>query len=381
MKIAILEPNHYHDELFLSWIDAFEAHGAQVDVLTTEDNIQRDVLSSCKGRVRVICLKRKVIKSRVSKSNSNLLIKLVFRFLGLFHGLFINAMNKFLMGRAVRSINKHYDGAVINTIDDIRYLRALESISIPAIAILHHGNVVTNNIYKKFLQKKNITIAALTRHVQEYIHRCGFSCEVLTPVVFPYIEIAQKRTRNVVIQGNIELARKDYEALMTCKGNQTVFEIIGRESAQLAELREFYHYYSVDSIIRFTTDCENYKNFYETIAQHSFLAFLLNKKRVSMLPYYLYKCTSSINLAIGLQLIPVIDRETAEIYDLLDIAIVYDNNINEAMELISRLDDNKIEEKQSKLLKMKESILESNRLVVKDFIDLKIKDIQIMAIS
>lgn len=341
MKVALIEYNNSHDELFLGFVEALEKNCHQVSIFTSRENIKKDIVFNNENlELKKICRRRSKRKTRLSN--------ILNRF-----------NNKFLNTYVIRKINKNYDYVILNSIEPSSIIEKVKYLKKKIIVVIHNGDFVDKKVFRKFYLVKKPILVVLSDHICKYLAAKGYESYVFHPIVFPGID--QKKdflNTNIVVQGRIEILRKNYDSLVLSvrNNNNSSFYIVGKETEDNKIILNYFKYHGVMDQIHIISNLDNYKKYYSFISRFNFIIFLINENTINLLPYLVFKCTSSVNLVYGFNIIPIVDRTTAKVYDIEDISIMYERDPIEAIEKINEMTVDDIR-KLSELIEVKRVFL------------------------
>jgi glycosyltransferase involved in cell wall biosynthesis len=188
MKIALIEFNKYHDELFPTWIyilNEIYNNKCSIDIITRKENKEKNVLAYCNF---------KNVKWRILK-------KLIFRIM-----LYSNYVNMYL---------KKYDILIFNSIEPERIIKIVKRLNRISYAVIHNGIIVqTRESYKELIMNNNMIPIFLSENIFKYCFNT--KSNYITPYYLGEKPDEERKIEKVLflIQGNLSFERKDYVSLI-----------------------------------------------------------------------------------------------------------------------------------------------------------------------
>lgn len=299
-KALIIEFHRYHDEVLPSWYRAFHDIGYEVHVLTRKQNWIKNPFAW------------------TDRPDKCLVFQPWQRY-WLKKGL----PNVFFFG---------YDVVVFNSVEPPFLLAAAKGFRGRVIASIHNAHLVTTDpLYNEAARDKPQLFALADFIAKEYL---GGPERTL----FPYY-LSQRQpnpqpgTVRFCVQGNFEYGRRNYPSLLQVlrrfkdEGRRN-FEVVFVGNVDPRDFEKFQkagEVYGVLDQLRFVNGGLRYDEYFEHIAACHYLLALIEPGVPSLDAYYRDSASSSMSMAIGLGVVPVMDRALAVLYGLEDIAVTHDS--------------------------------------------------------
>lgn len=345
-KALIVEFLAYHDEVLPSWVRAFHDLDYEVHVLTRKENWAKDAFAWTRRPDRTL----------VFQPWQRFLLK---------QGL----PNLFFRG---------YDAVVFNSVEPTVLLDVARRFHRRASAVIHNANLLSSRPEFATAVRRGLPFWALAEFIaQGYL---GGPDRTL----FPYY-LSDKAVRpapgplRFCVQGNFEYGRRNYPSLLEVLKR---FKAEGRNDFEVVFVgnvspRDFDLFqragaeYGVLDKLRFLKGGLKYQDYYSHIASCHYLLALVEPGVPDLQAYYRYSASSSISMAVGLSVIPVMDRSLAELYGLQKIALTYSpaETLYAAMSEALQLSDDDRKRRIDSLAKFRDARLAQNAANLKSFLD------------
>lgn len=245
------------------------------------------------------------------------------------------------LGRHFRS----YDFVIINSLEPKHILAAAEGLSLPVLGVMHNaGLMITDRDYAKFFDSPKRKALVMAKHISDFVSE-GARARWVAPVHLGRVndEARGEEGRFIFcVQGNVEYERRDYPALLDAAerlrargvGNFLV-KIVGRNSAPIApqgsELKADIAARGLQHLFEFSAGELPYKEFYGSAARADFLLPLVERRLAAHAPYFQDKLSTSMQVAIAFQTVPVVHADLAELYGVEGESFTYSDDLEQAM--------------------------------------------------
>lgn len=104
------------------------------------------------------------------------------------------------------------------------------------------------------------------------------------------------------------------------------FKIVGTVNRSAALVQKRIEELGISDYFTFVSDAESYLDYYRAIYSCRFLLFLVDDSRRIYQPFFEDKCTSSLGVALGLDVIPVINSRLSEVYNIEKCSVLYESD-------------------------------------------------------
>ena len=309
-----------HDELFPAWLHLAEKQRHSIDFFVAPLHQSRDIFSLLESpRPRWFLTKSQDL------GNSPVL------------KILQNLRSMVLRLRALFLLNTNYDLVIANSVEPENYHWSFfRYINKPILTVLHNGNVVvTNKKYENIRTKSKYSVVVLSKHIQEYLARH----DVASFPIHPYLELkastfenCQKHETTFCVQGYMHLHRRNYDSLLKAASSlkerkvKCTFKIVGRLNRSARHMQERIKELEISEYFAFVSDAVSYRDYYREIYSCRFLLLLIDDSRMIYQPFFEDKCSSSLHVALGLDVIPVANRKLSEIYEIADCCVPYESD-------------------------------------------------------
>jgi len=320
LRIAVVELGGRHDEVFPVWLYLAKKNGYAIDFFVAPMHQARDIFSLTDAP-RPTCF---LTNSRDlgSFATSKLLQRL--------YTVFLRMKSLFLL-------NTNYDVVIANSIDVGHYYQPfIRYIKKPMLMVLHNGYALTaKSEYKDLQNRAASSVVVLSKHVQKFLAQreiASYPVHASLGLREGLFDDCRRHESTFCVQGYINFDRRNYDSLLKAasklKENNVhcEFKIIGRLGRSSRTMQERIEKLGVSEYFTFVGDAETYLDFYRTICSCKFLLILIDDSRMIYRPFFEDKCTSSLGVALGLDVIPVVNRKLAEVYDIEECSVPYESD-------------------------------------------------------
>jgi hypothetical protein len=161
------------------------------------------------------------------------------------------------------------------------------------------------------------------------------TAEWVGPVYFGDVPRPTERPHDVefCVQGNFAFDRRNYDSLLAASeqlidSGRTGFKVsfVGSSDTPDGEaFRTRLAKSTAGTLMQFTAPGIPYRDFYRMLAASDFILPLVDSSTPLYENYYMDKATTSLMISIGLGVLPVLHSGLAQVYELSDAAICYEN--------------------------------------------------------
>lgn len=313
MRIALVDISHRHDEIFPFWIQFARQKGLPLDIFTSDTARQRDIFSVMHEK-DISC--QVVVKKFRHLRGIRRLIRRIH-----------NGISLFLLAR---KLNSQYDLVIANSIEPLKDLKQFyRKLRLPVLAVMHNADkLISHPEYARFHQAKNTQIMTLAPMITRYLEQHGISSGFIHPVYPLRIPDLKKTKNHFAVQGYVQQKRRNYNQLLPSakaidKTSSFTIRLIGRENDLSREITAGFNQAGMSSRIMTCPDGQAYETFYRYVGECEFLLVLIDRSKDYFKAYFKDKCTSSVNTALSLGCIPVINQELAELYGIAACSVTY----------------------------------------------------------
>lgn len=320
LRIAVVELGGRHDEVFPVWLHLAEKNGYSIDFFVAPLHQARDIFSLLDApRPKwFLTTSRDLGSSAISKILQRL------------NTVFLRLKSLFLL-------NTNYDVVIANSVDiGHNYQSFLRYINKPMLFVLHNGYaLIVKDEYTNLRNRKTSSVVVLSKHIQEFLAQrkvSSFPIHASLGLREGLFSDCRRHESTFCVQGYINFDRRNYDSLLTAASKlkennvQCNFKIVGRLGRSSRTMQERIEELGVSEYFTFVGDAESYLDFYRAICSCKFLLILVDDSRMIYRPFFEDKCTSSLGVALGLDVIPVVNRRLAEIYDIAECSVPYESD-------------------------------------------------------
>jgi glycosyltransferase involved in cell wall biosynthesis len=320
LRIAVVELGGRHDEVFPVWLHLAEKNGYPIDFFMAPLHQARDIFSLLDAP------RPKCFLTTSRDLGSSAISKILQR---------LNTV--FLRLKALFLLNTNYDVVIANSIDSGHYYQPfLRYINKPMLFVLHNGYALTaNSEYKDLRNRKASSVVVLSKHIQEFLAQrevSSFPIHASLRLREELFDDCRRHESTFCVQGYVNFDRRNYDSLLKAASKfkennvQCNFKIVGRLGRSSRTMQERIEELGVSEYFTFVGDAESYLDFYRAICSCKFLLILVDDSRMIYRPFFEDKCTSSLGVAMGLDVIPVVNSRLAEVYDIADCSVPYESD-------------------------------------------------------
>jgi hypothetical protein len=308
MRCALVEYNWYHDLVIPTLVYALNQLGFDVDVYQPRRALAVDPFCFSPGlRYRTFAIDGTVGKLRGTPNRL-----------------------------------RRYDLTIANSIEPVEVLRATEQLGGPVLAIVHNATLpLTNSEYAGYFEPRRRAPIVLAKHISEYLAP-RMAASWVAPVFFGDVPrpTQQAQTVEFSVQGNFAFDRRNYDSLLAASeeliaSGETGFKVrfVGSSDTPDGEaFRATLAKSPAEPQMEFTEPGIPYRDFYRMLAAADFILPLVDTSTPLYENYYTDKATTSLMISIGLGVLPVLHSVLAQVYELEDAAICYeDGQLGDAM--------------------------------------------------
>jgi hypothetical protein len=299
MKVAIIEPYGFHDELLPSWVLACNQLGIVPDVYTRRRNFKKNIFYFCP--------------------------QLVFR---------RHLYNKWLTTDAPAP--KGYDFWVLNTLDNYLtpdvspyLLDGLGKVTAPVLGVVHDIRKITHTPLPP-----HVTLSVIAPIMQTELKNNNINSLLFWPVYLgdvPRPNPSQWERLRLVVQGNVDNTRRDYAALLDLDPNYYECSLIGGGDKPFARtFKAEVARRGLSQTIHFEHHLKAYRAYYPSLINHDYLLPLIHDKP-EYARYFKDGASSTINATLALGLPMLINQRLADLYYLKGACAVYADDLPTAL--------------------------------------------------
>jgi hypothetical protein len=304
MKAAVVEFNFYHDEILPSVVYALNQLGVTPDVYIPARAARKDAFARSPSlRYRTLLI-----------DSPHLLARL----------------------RGTPARYGRYDVLIMNSIEPLGILESASRIDLPTVAIVHNAGLLqADGPYRRFFDSHAREPLFLGRHVAR-----SFGPELagswLTPFYLTddhsFVDTLADGRQRLCVQGNVQFARRDYGSLadavvtLAAERSDFVVRIVGRSTWRDGlEFRATVADRGVAKHFVFNAGEISHEEYLTQVATSDFVLPLIDHRVAGLAPYYSVKITSSMSMAIGLDVIPIAEQTLAQLYGVEDAAVTFES--------------------------------------------------------
>jgi glycosyltransferase involved in cell wall biosynthesis len=243
----------------------------------------------------------------------------------------------FLRLKSLFLLNTNYDVVIANSIDiGHNYQSFLRYINKPLLIVLHNGYALTaKNEYKDLRNKEASSVVVLSKHIQKFLAQreiTSYAMHASLGLRKGLFDDCRRHGSTFRVQGYINFDRRNYDSLLTAASKlkennvQCKFKIVGRLGRSSRTMQGKIEELGVSEYFTFVGDAESYLDYYRAIYSCKFLLILVDDSRMIYRPFFEDKCTSSLGVALGLDVIPVVNSRLAEVYDIAECSVPYESD-------------------------------------------------------
>ncbi len=368
MKICVVEYNDWHDELIPSFVLAALELGCEIDVYLTRNNINKAVLYMINNPK----LKIFEIKERFNNKTAQFIERVFYR-------SFYNIKTYTSIIDNVLINHKQYELIIFNSSEPLPVFYRLKNFSSNMLSVLHNAEYAKHHHeYSSYYNSAKIKLLVLSEYIKDYLS--PIKSDVFHPVFLGKIKPPpQENTIRFAIQGNFDPTRRNYlslieaaKDLISSKITNFEFHFIGNTSVPIAQLyKKQVNNNQLSKYFIFYDRILPYHEYYDAIQSCSFILPLLDNSNLAYLPYFESKCSSSINLAIALNILPVVPYSVAETYKIGNSSITYSNTLKDGLQKAICISPEEHKQLVQAINKTQKQMLEHNKRIISKAINNK----------
>lgn len=311
-KCALVQLWPYHDELFPAWVRLGEELEFDVDVFTAPEIMDRDIFSASS------CSRPRCFRASGRQSGS-FLGKLWYRIETHLRRIYLLVV-----------LHRKYDVVIANSVTPPHHMNYFfRFVRMPMIVVIHTGRMLLKNSdYIGLDKRENVKIVTIAPFISSFLVAGGVAATYIHPV-FGFERFKMEKSPNSFgVQGDVSFNRRNYECLLQTAKDLAVeqeahFHIIGRDNEQAKLLSRRLEDECIAERFTFHHSAESYEEFYGAISRCEFILVLVDDTRDELSAYFKDKCTSSLNTAVALGVIPIVNEKLAHQFGLESCSITY----------------------------------------------------------
>jgi hypothetical protein len=344
LRCALFESNAFHGEVLPPWVHLLNCAGVAVDVYASSRILKNDPFSTA----------------------PNL------------------QFTPYPAGTFARSLSsRRYEFIVLNSTEPETVLESVQKLDLPVVGTVHNADLLNTPPFSAFFDVPRRAPVMLAEHIwKAYGNGRG---TWIFPAVLAPPDLRQRgfEARRFCVQGNVEFSRRNYDALIDavdllrtdgCAG--LTISVIGRNHISDGKtLKKKIKARALEKLFEFSRRPFYFRDipfesYYQGILRCQFVLPLVDHSREAYAPYFSKKLTSSLPVAVGLGRVPVLHRDLAALYGILDASVHYlDGGLAEAMRTALALSHEGEELMRRKLEAARELALQRSRSNLKDLLD------------
>jgi hypothetical protein len=310
-RAVVFEPGKFHDEVIPTLVHHLQGLGFESRVFLSGTNIAKDIFGAFADADRP--------RTRVMRVRDQ--------------------TRRGVVGRRIRAAANRWsieaanaDVAVLNTVDGLTYTRFRSAHRRPRLlGIVHDGcEAAADPVLSEAAKRREIALLVLAPHVRDYLAARGIPSYSIRPVLLPRPPSVVHAPRVFCTQGKVEVERRCFPSLLDAAmrlvegGHRDfVLRIVTVPSRGLELLRTYVDKAGLSAHFAFVIRVQKYGDYYGSIADTGGLFFLLDPSSYVYRPYIESKVSSSLGVAIGLGVPPVLDRDAALALGLQDVSYTH----------------------------------------------------------
>jgi hypothetical protein len=309
MKVAVVEFNHFHDEVLPSVVYALNGLGVEPDVYLPARAARQGAFALAPGlRYR---LERIGGRSRWRRALTRI--------------------------RGTPARHRRYDALIMNSSEPPNVIEAAARIDLPTIALVHNADLLHEGPYAGFFADPSRQPFFLGRHIAATIGNVD-GRDWLAPFYFgdpadvggvdPEPDARGRTT--LCVQGNVEYVRRDYASLLAAveelahERDDFRIRIVGRTQWRDGrDLRSQVEARGLADRFTFSKRDITHPDYIRLVASSDLVLPLVDPSVPALAPYFGVKITSSMSMSIGLGVIPVTETSLAALYGIEKAAVTH----------------------------------------------------------
>lgn len=332
-RILLVELQPYHGLMLDPLTEALVTSGASVDLLTNHHH--KKFASIPKNTNRVT--KWKTLRSRIIWFTSNRLPRMLARYIQ----------------------SKKYDAIVWSSLDR-QSLRVAKHITIPQAGIVHEWREEFRTLPDLELIKTRSDCSILT--IGKHIKGTGIDSYFLPYHISGFNPSTVSRSREMIVIGNYQQYRRDYDLLFSTVSRLNNIEatpmisiLTNSKSGDIQQGIEKRNSMGLEEQIIFiySDNLRSEMSYHEACAKATFCLPLLDAEIYES--YRTTRVSGTLSKIFNCELIPIIDRKTAESWGLDEsIALIYEkDDLEDGMKQSNNISMEQINEMQNKIRQLK----------------------------
>jgi hypothetical protein len=238
---------------------------------------------------------------------------------------------------------RRYDLAIINSMEPPELLERAARLRVPVLGVVHNAHLLWDDAaYRAFFAAADHGPLVLGQHIAERMGGSAGTPWWISHVVFgaPKIEPRESGSPTIfVVSGNVEFARRDYDALLDAAGTLAgedasfLIRIVGRSTSRDGKaFRESVESRGLADRFEFSPGEITHPRFFKLLAGSDFSLPLIDTSRDTFRAYLETKLASSVPFAIGLGVPLVAHAALVRAYGIEETGPAYeDGGLAEAM--------------------------------------------------
>ena len=308
MRCALVEFNHFHDEVLPTFVWLLNRLDITPDVYMVERSARRRAFARSEG-----------LRYRLRS---------------------VDAMDR-LRGLDWRL--RRYDLAIVNSMEPPEILERAERLGVPVLGVVHNAHLLWDDAaYGAFFAAPDRRPLVLGQHIAERVGASAGTPGWISHVVFG-VRPREPRTPGsptiFAVSGNVEFARRNYDSLLDAAGalagedEAFLVRIVGRSTSRDGkDFRAAVESRGLASRFEFSPGEIAHPRFFRLIADSDFSLPLIDTSRDTFRAYLETKLASSVPFAIGLGVPLVADAALVRAYGIDGTGPAYpDGGLTEAM--------------------------------------------------
>lgn len=320
IRIAVVEINPRHDEIFPMWLHLARRNDYKIDFFISPRHQSRDIFS--------------VLESPRPKcfltSSPNLGGATILKMLRIIFTIFLRL-------RTLLLLKIKYDLIIANSMEPMNiFWQCFRYLNKPILAVMHNGNaLIVDKRYDNLKKKNTFAVVVLSRHIQNFLTQH----DIFSHPIYSFLGLrtatlsnGNKQEYAFCVQGNTDFHRRNYDSLLRAASKlkkekvRCIFKIVGTVNRSAVLMQKRIEELDISEYFTFIGDAESYLDYYRAIDSCRFLLFLVDDSRLIYQPFFEDKCTSSLGVALGLNVIPVINSGLSEAYNIEECSVTYESD-------------------------------------------------------
>ena len=318
MRIAVVELNPRHDELFPTWLHLANRKDYCIDFFVSPMHEARDIFSVSESP------KPKCFLTSSPDLGDSIFMKILKR-------IYTNILRL----RSLLLLRIRYDLVIANSVErENNYWHFFHYLNKPMLAVLHNSNLlVANKAFNHLRGKRSISVLVLSKHIQAYLAQheiASYPVYAISGLRKAFRGGRANEELTFCVQGNIDFHRRNYDSLLKAASQlkkekvRCNFRMVGGFNRSASIMQSRIAELGISDYFTFVSDAESYQDYYKAICDCRFLLFLIDDTRMIYRPFFEDKCTSSLIVALALGVIPVVNNGLANTYGIAGCSVLYE---------------------------------------------------------